>query len=273
MSGMLGIVAGGGALPGQLMERCRETGRPFCVAALKGHALPDVCSVSDVPCLSVRMGEAGKAVRFFKEHGVQEVVMIGPVRRPSLLDLRPDWWTAKFLMKIGFKAFGDDNLLSAVIRHVEAEGFKIVGIHELLPDIIATEGVFGKVSPDEQAEADIEHGIKIARGLGALDVGQSVVVQQGIVLGVEAVEGTDALIKRCKDLKREGPGGVLVKTKKPRQEQRADLPTVGMTTLLNAHEAGLRGIAVQAGKTLIVDRAALTAKADELGMFIVAVKI
>lgn len=273
MSEVLGIVAGGGALPGQLIERCRETGRPFCVAALKEYALPEVCAVSDAPCLTVRMGDAGKAVKFFKDNGVKEVVMIGPVRRPSLMDLRPDWWTAKFLMKIGFKAFGDDNLLSAVIKHVESEGFKIIGIHELLPDIIATQGVFGKVSPDEQARSDIEYGIKIARGLGALDVGQSVVVQQGIVLGVEAVEGTDALIKRCKDLKREGVGGVLVKTKKPGQEQRADLPTVGMTTLLNAYDAGLRGIAVQAGKTLIVDRAALVAKADELGMFIVAVKI
>lgn len=273
MAEMLGIIAGGGALPEQLVNRCRETGRPFCVVALKSFALPEICAIEDAPCRVYRMGEAGKAIDFFKKNGVREIVMIGPVRRPSLFDLRPDWWTTKFLMKIGFRAFGDDNLLSAVIRNVEAEGFKFVGIHELLPDITAAEGVFGKIRPDAQAEADIAQGVKITQMLGSLDIGQSVVIQNGIVLGVEAVEGTDALIKRCKDLKREGLGGVLVKTKKPQQEQRVDLPTVGMTTLKNAYEAGLRGIAVQAEATLIVNQADLVAEADRLGMFIVAVRV
>ena len=267
----LGIIAGGGFLPKQLMDHCRQEGRPFVLVCLKDFALPEI--TGDEPCLWIRLGEAGKAVAFFKENGVREIVMIGPVKRPSLFQLRPDWWTAKFLAKIGFKAFGDDNLLTSVIKYIETEGFKIVGIHQVMGDILAGEGVLGKIKPDGQARDDIDHGIKIALGLGALDVGQSVVVQQGIVLGAEAVEGTDALIKRCKDLARPGPGGVLVKTKKPRQEQRADLPTIGVQTVINVYEAGLRGIAVQAGKTLIADRNAVIAKADELGIFIVGIKV
>lgn len=267
----LGIVAGGGSLPRQLVDHCRREGRPFALVCLKDFAVPEYFDTEE--CLWIRLGEAGKAARYFKENGVEEIVMIGPVRRPSLFQLRPDWWTAKFLMRIGFRALGDDNLLTSVIHFIEAEGFKIVGIHEIMSDILAAEGVFGKIGPDAQAQADIEHGIKIALGLGALDVGQSVVVQQGIVLGVEAVEGTDALIKRCGELKRPGPGGVLVKTKKPEQEQRADLPTIGVTTVVNAYEAGLCGIAVQAGKTLVADRQAVVQKADELGIFIAGVKI
>ncbi|MBR4126146.1 MAG: UDP-2,3-diacylglucosamine diphosphatase LpxI [Alphaproteobacteria bacterium] len=270
MAEKLGIIAGGGTLPKQLIDRCRKEGRPYSLVCLKDFALPETAEGED--CLWCRMGEAGKAIAYFKKNGVRQIVMIGGVRRPSLFQLRLDWWSTKFLIKIGFKAFGDDNLLSAVIKEIEAEGFQFIGIHDVMPDLLADEGVWGKVEPDEQAWNDIRHGIKIALGLGALDVGQSVIVQQGIVLGVEAVEGTDALIGRCKDLKREGVGGVLVKTKKPHQEKRADLPTIGVRTVLNVHDAGLRGIAIQAGNALVADRATVIAKADELGIFIVGVK-
>ena len=270
MAEKLGIIAGGGTLPRQLINHCQKEGRPYALVCLNNFALPETAEGEE--CLWCRMGEAGKAISYFKKNGVRQIVMIGGVRRPALLQLRPDWWTTKFLIKIGFKAFGDDNLLSAVIKGVEAEGFQFVGIHEIMTDLLADEGVWGKIEPDELAQADIKQGVRIALGLGALDVGQSVVVQQGIVLGVEAVEGTDALIKRCKDLKREGVGGVLVKMKKPQQEQRADLPTIGVQTVVNAYEAGLRGIAVQAGKTLVADRQAVVEKANELGLFIVGVK-
>ena len=270
MADKLGIIAGGGTLPRQLIDRCRQDGRPYALVCLKDFALPKTAEGEE--CLWCRMGEAGQAISYFKKNGVHQIVMIGGVRRPALLQMKPDWWTTKFLIKIGFKAFGDDNLLSAVIKGVEAEGFQMIGIHEIMTDLLADEGVWGKIEPDEQAWSDIKHGIKVALGLGALDVGQSVIVQQNIVLGVEAVEGTDALIKRCKDLKREGKGGVLVKTKKPQQERRADLPTIGVQTVVNAHEAGLRGIAVDAGNTLVTDRLAVVAKADELGMFVVGVK-
>lgn len=267
----LGIVAGDGFLPRQLIDHCLNESRPFALVCLKPHADAEI--IGDMPALWARMGEAGKIIKYFKENGVDEIVMIGPVSRPSLFEVRPDWWTAKFLARIGFKAFGDDNLLSTIIKEVEKEGFKFVGIHEIMGDILAEKGVFGRIKPDEQAYADIEHGLKIATGLGLLDVGQCVVVQQGIVLGVEAVEGTDALIKRCKDLKRDGAGGILVKIKKPHQEKRVDLPTIGLRTVVNAHDAGLRGIAVHAGQTLVVDRDAVVKKADELGLFIIGVTV
>ncbi len=267
----LGIIAGGGLLPRQLMDHCRQEGRPFALVCLKDFCLKETAQQEE--CLWIRFGQAGKAVSYFKEKGVKEIVMIGPVQRPSLFQLCPDWWTAKFLAKISFKAFGDDDLLSNVIKHIETEGFKIIGIHTLMPDILASRGVFGKHQPDEQALSDIAHGMKIARTLGALDVGQSVIVQQGIVLGVEAVEGTDALIKRCQGLARPDKAGVLIKTKKPDQEKRADLPTIGVQTVINAHLSGLRGIAVQAGHTLIVDKKAVCQKADELGLFIIGMDL
>ena len=126
--------------------------------------------------------------------------------------------------------------------------------------------------PDAQALADIEHGQRLARALGALDIGQAVVVQQGLVLGVEAIEGTDALLRRCAALRREGPGGVLVKVEKPGQEQRADRPTIGPQTVALAAEAGLRGIAVEAGATIVLDRDEVVAAADRAGLFVLGIR-
>ncbi|HEY1364341.1 MAG TPA: LpxI family protein, partial [Xanthobacteraceae bacterium] len=126
--------------------------------------------------------------------------------------------------------------------------------------------------PDAQAAADIEHGLRIARALGALDIGQAVVVQQGLVLGVEAIEGTDELLGRCAALRREGPGGVLVKTAKPGQERRADRPVIGPQTVALAAAAGLRGIAVEAGAAIVIDRDEVAAAADRAGLFVVGVR-
>jgi DUF1009 family protein len=135
------------------------------------------------------------------------------------------------------------------------------------------EGALSALLPDAQALSDIARGVAVVQALGALDIGQAAVVQQGMVLGVEAIEHTDALLARCGELRREGPGGVLVKCAKPGQERRADLPTIGVSTVANAHAAGLRGIAVEAGATLVLDRAAVGAEADRLGLFVVAVAV
>ncbi len=159
-------------------------------------------------------------------------------------------------------------MLSAVIKELEREGFTLVGVESVLDDAVAPEGPLGQHRPDDQALADIEHGFRVAAALGTLDIGQAVIVQQGMVLGVEAIEGTDQLIRRCADLRREGLGGVLVKAKKPDQERRADLPTIGPQTVEAAHAAGLRGIAVEARSTLVVERAEMTALADRLGLFV-----
>jgi DUF1009 family protein len=266
MPAKLGIVAGGGEFPGLVIDACRAEGRPFHVLALTGHAEPAI--IGDAPADWIRLGEAGTGFKKLREAEVAELVMIGPVRRPTIKELAPDWRTAKFFAKVGLKALGDDGLLRAVAREIEEEGFKVVGIDDVLADCLATPGQFGTVAPDDQALADIERAWDVAKGIGALDVGQAVVVQQGIVLGVEAVEGTDALIRRCAGLRREGPGGVLVKVKKPGQDRRLDLPTIGTATIREAAAAGLRGVVVEAGGALVLGRDRVTAEADEKGLFV-----
>ena len=252
----LGIIAGNGSLPLDIIKRCRETGRPVFVLAVQDEADPQ--GLVGVDHVWFRMGAAATAIRHLRDNGVAEVVMAGGVRRPSLTSLRPDWRAAKMFARIGLRALGDDGLLTAVKREFEAEGFKVVGAHSILGDRVAKTGLFGRIAPDAQAEADIAHGFRIVRALGDLDIGQAVVVQQGLVLGVEAIEGTDALLGRVGDLRRDGPGGVLVKAKKPNQDVEVDLPSIGPRTIELAHQAGLR-------LELVID------KADRLGLFVIGV--
>ena len=272
MAAKLGIIAGGGDLPGRLLQVCRDSGRQVFVVAIEGHTDPDI--VTQAEHVWVRLGAATEAIEPLYAAGVEELVFAGPIKRPSLAELRPNLRVASFLAKVGRRAFGDDGLLSALIDALEEEGgFRVVGVDEVVGGLVARPGVYGRHQPDEQAADDIERGIEVARAIGAIDVGQSVVVQQGLVLGVEAIEGTDALLKRCGPLRRGGPGGVLVKLKKPGQERRADLPTIGPQTLRTAAEAGLRGIAIEAGGALVLDREALVAAADEAGLFVIGVDL
>ena len=269
MAGRLGIVAGGGRLPQLLIDSCRESGRDFFVLALKGQADPKI--VENAPHEWVRIGAAGRGFAILREQGIDELVMAGRVRRPSLMDLRPDLRAVKFFARLGLKGVGDDGLLRALIRELEGEGYRVVGIDDLLPALRAEEGALGRYQPDSQGEADIARGKTVLAALGSVDVGQAVVVQQGIVLGVEAVEGTDALLQRCGPLKRDGPGGVLVKLSKHGQETRVDMPTIGPDTISRAAKAGLRGIAIEAGATIVVDREELAEAADGAGLFVVGV--
>jgi DUF1009 family protein len=267
----LGIIAGGGGLPRRLVEKCLAAGRDVFVLALEGEAEPEtVVGVSHAWC---RMGAAAKALRLLREHGVGDLVFAGGVRRPSLAAIRPDWREAKFFAKVGYRMFGDDGLFSAVAKELEIEGFRVIGPHELLDELVsAAEGPLGRIKPSAEAQSDIARGIQIARAVGALDIGQAVVVQQGLVLGVEAIEGTDALLRRCAGLRRDAPGGVLVKVEKPGQETRIDRPTIGLQTVRLAAEAGLQGIAIEAGTTLLLDRDEVIRAADAAGLFVVGVR-
>jgi UDP-2,3-diacylglucosamine hydrolase len=267
----LGIIAGGGDLPLQVIQACLQDRREFFVIALKDQT--DPATVDAIPHQWIPLGKSGKALKKLKEQNVSELVMVGSVSRPTFSSVGLDLWTTKFLVKAGAAALGDDGLLGALVREIEKEGFRVVGVEEIMPSLIAPAGVYGKHAPDEQALADIRRGVEVARGIGALDVGQGAVVQEGLVLGVEAIEGTDRLLERCKDLKRDGPGGVLVKLKKPDQETRADLPTVGVETLRQAVDAGLRGIAIEAGNTLVVDRENVIAEADKAGLFVIGIDV
>jgi len=266
----LGIVAGGGGLPRRLVDACQATGREVFVLALEGAAEP--ATVEGVAHAWCRPGAAARGLALLRENNVTELILAGGVRRPSLSMLRPDWRAAKLYARIGYKALGDDGLLSAIVAEFEREGFRVIGADELLAAGLAPEGALGSLCPDEQAVADIEHGQRIARALGALDIGQAVVVQQGLVLGVEAIEGTDALLRRCAELRRGGPGGVLVKIEKPGQEQRADRPTIGPRTVALAAQAGLRGIAVEAETTIVLDRDQVVDAADRAGLFVVGIR-
>jgi DUF1009 family protein len=270
--GPLGIIAGGGDLPRRLIETCRAQDRSVFVLALEGEAEP--ATVEGVAHAWCRMGAAAKALKLLRDNGVAELVIAGGVRRPSLAAIRPDWRCAKFFAKVGYRLLGDDGLLSAIAKELEIEGFRLVGAHQLLDERASVpEGPLGRLAPRAEIESDIARGIEVARALGALDVGQAVVVQQGLVLGVEAIDGTDALLRRCAELRRDGPGGVLVKIEKPGQEQRIDRPTVGPRTVRLAAEAGLQGIAVAAGSTLLLDRDEVIRTADAAGLFVVGVAV
>ncbi len=270
MTGALAVIAGGGDLPLRLVETCRRSGRPVIVLALEGQAEPGAYP-ADADTRWFRLGAAGAMLAWMRERGASEVVMAGRVRRPSLAELRPDGRTLQFFGRIGLKALGDDGLLRAVAEELAREGLTVVGVQDLVTGLLTLPGPLGRLSPDAQAQADIEHGMVVARLLGRADVGQSVVIQQGLVLGVEAIEGTDALIRRCGDLRREGPGPVLVKMRKPQQDLRLDLPTIGPETVARCAEAGFAGIAAEAGGTLALNRAEIAASADAAGLFVVGV--
>jgi DUF1009 family protein len=263
----LGILAGGGVLPARVAEAAQAAGRPVFIVGLQGYAEPAV--LAPFVHTVIRIGAVGQIFDALREHRCRDLVLVGPVRRPSLLDLRPDAEGARVLARIGRAAFaGDDGLLAAVLRVLNEEGFRVLGAHEVLAEALGPRGVLGKVAPDAQAMADIARGIAVARALGAVDVGQGCIVQQGIVLAVEAAEGTDAMIARAGALTRPGYGGVLIKLVKPGQDRRADLPTIGPATIVAVAAAGLRGIAFEAGGTILAERAEAVARADQAGLFL-----
>ncbi|MBK1659758.1 LpxI family protein [Paracraurococcus ruber] len=266
----LGLLAGGGDVPLRVAQAARAAGRPVAVVALAGWSDQDW---QDVPVLRERVGAAGSILGFLREHGCRQIVLTGRAQRPGFLSLRPDAVGARLLAKIGRAYFaGDDGLLRAVARVLEEEGFEILPAQSLLRDILPQAGLLTAAGPDEAARADIARAVAVVRALGAVDVGQGAVVQQGLVLGVEAIEGTDALLARCAGLRREGPGGVLVKLVKPGQDRRLDLPTLGPETVRGAVAAGLAGIAFEAGGTILVDRAATVAAAEAAGLFLLALR-
>ncbi len=266
----LGIIAGGGSIPKKLIEFCKKNKRDYFVLAIEGNADKNLIDDS-VPHQWIRIGQAGTGFKRFHDEKVQDVVMIGTIRRPGFFDLMPDLRTTAFFAKISMKSLGDDGILRALVKEIESEGMAVKGVHEVLPEILVKKGILGKYKPDKQAEADIRRGIEVALELGKLDVGQAVVVQQGLVLGVEGIEGTDELIRRCGDYRRKGEGGVLVKLRKPQQDMRIDLPTIGPRSVARAKESGLRGIALHAGNGLIVDEDEVIRQADKEGLFVIGV--
>lgn len=267
--GTLGIIAGGGDLPLRVAEAASRAGRPVFVAILDGYGEPE--AFAGVPHATFRWGQAARMLAALREAGVRQIMLAGRVTRPSLLSLRPEASSMALLSRIGRAAFrGDDSILTAVIGVLREDGFEILGAQEVLDDLLPHPGLLAGPEPDATARDDIRRGIEVCRALGVADVGQGCVVQQGLVLAVEAIEGTDAMLARAAGLRREGPGGVLVKCVKPGQSRLADLPTIGAETVRGAVAAGLRGLAIEADGTIVMDRPGTIAAAQAAGLFILA---
>jgi UDP-2,3-diacylglucosamine hydrolase len=264
----LGIVAGGKEMPIQLMQACQAQGRPVFVLGFEG--ITDMAPFQQlVPHAQLPVGFVGKALQYIHDAGVKELVLAGHFQRPKMSALRFDIQGMALMARMGTKFLtgGDDALLKVVIGFIEEQGFRVIGVHDVLPELLAPEGTLGTIHPDGKDMADIAQGIKAAKALGARDAGQAVIIKNGEVLGEEDGLGTDALITRCAR-----PGGVLVKMEKPGQDSRVDRPSIGPETVEKAHAAGLKGIAVEAKASLIVNKDATIRKADELGLFVVGVR-
>jgi DUF1009 family protein len=268
----LAIFAGGGSLPFRVIEACTGAKRPFAIFNVEGEADPEIARRA---AGQIAYAKFGQTLDMLKREGCTEIIMVGRVKRPDFRALVPDWRTVKLLPKIAAAARGGDGaLLKAVAVAFEAEGIHLIGIEDVAVELIAPAGALGAVVPGESNLHDIERGRAIVEALGPFDVGQGAVVCEGLVLAVEAAEGTDAMLARCGTLAEAIRGtsasrrGVLVKCPKPGQERKIDLPTIGLPTVEAAAAAGLCGIAIEAGGALILDREALIAKADAYGLFV-----
>lgn len=270
----IGLIAGDGDLPVQLARHCEAAGIPLHVSRIDGMSDP---RLNSFPGSSHGIAAIGERIKAMKAAGVDTVVFAGNVKRPDWSTLKPDLRGTMALPRIIAEARkGDDALLTAIMNEFVRDGFAVIGAEQVLESLLARAGVLGAVAPDDRHWADIVKAAGIAEAIGRLDIGQAVAVASGLVLAVEAQEGTDAMLARVAGLPVEIRGvhgaraGVLLKCPKPQQERRIDLPTIGLATLEGAARAGLAGIAVEADGALIMDRPALLAAADEAGMFVVA---
>lgn len=269
----IGIIAGGGKLPQVIINSCQKSGKePFIIAI--DNEFDGYDQLASTPHITINIAAAGKAIKYLKKENIKDIIFVGTLKRPALSSLRPDAAGVQLLAKISkSKITGDNKLLSIIADFFTEKKFSVVGIDDVAPDLLAPNGIMGKIHPKQTACDDIDFGITVAKTIGSLDIGQSVVIQKGVVVGVEAIEGTDALLDRVKNLQQEGEGGVLVKVKKPQQDRRLDLPTMGTTTLDNAHKAGLSGIAFDSGSTLILDQEQFIKHANTLGLFIIGIDV
>ncbi len=265
----IGIVAGGGSLPLAIADAAEKDGCSPFIIGFKGNAS---AGIERYPHAYAGLGQVGLVLRTLRREGCKRIVFVGSLRRPNLFQLKIDFGVIRHfpqLLRL-FKG-GDDAVLRGVARFFEGCGFEVVAAHEVAPRLLAPPGVFSAATPDAEALDDMKLAFKVASALGAFDIGQAAVVARRYVLAVEAAEGTDAMLRRCRELNGWGfkaRKGVLVKAPKPGQDLRFDLPAIGPRTVELAAEAGLAGIAVAAGAVLLADQQELVEKADKLGLFL-----
>lgn len=263
----IGLIAGSGRLPLLLAQTLRrEGGGPVYAVAHRQETDPLLADWVDGVCW-VRLGQFKKAFDFLHGCGVGEVVMAGGIAKTRVWQIRPDAVALRLVARL--RHFHDDHLLRAVANELETQGFLVRGVGEILPRLLAQAGRLAGPQPTERQWRDVVLGWRSAKALGALDIGQGVVVRDGTVIAVEAIEGTDAMLARAGALMSSG-GGVLVKVAKPQQDHRLDLPTVGPITLERLTQARLSVLALEADSTLVLDPGDFIPMADRLGIAVVA---
>lgn len=273
----LAIICGGGSFPGAVADAVARRGRRPVMFGIRGWA--DIAVIERYAHYWIAIGQAGRFFRLAKAENCREVLFIGTLLRPPITQLRLDWQTIRLMPRV-VRAFrgGDDKLLSGIASLAESGGLRVVGVKDVAPEVFVPEGVLSRRRPSERDRADIARALSVIAALGPFDVGQAVVVADNNVLAVEAAEGTDNLLNRIAELRRLGrvtapPGtGVLVKAPKPGQDRRFDLPSIGPRTVENVARAGLAGLAVAAGSTMIAQADQAIAAADRERIFLVGVR-
>jgi DUF1009 family protein len=274
--GPLGIICGGGSIPFAVADAASRRGRTIVLFPLVGWA--DAAAVARYRHHWFHVGQLGRFYRLAASEGVRDIVFIGSLVRPAVWQLRLDWTTITSLPRI-MRAYrgGDDHLLSGVGRMLEDNGFRLLGAHQVAPEILVTEGALGSYLPSDRDRDDIAYGLDVLAAISSYDIGQAVVVANRQVLAVEAAEGTDRMIARVADLRRDGRirtptgTGVVVKAPKKDQDRRLDLPTIGPQTIEGAANAGLAGVAILAGGTIVVDPQRIASIANASKLFVVGV--
>lgn len=262
---VVGLIAGGRQFPVLVAQGVKARGHRLVVAGFTGHTNPEVYPLADAH-RELKLGQLAKLLDFLKENGVQQVVMAGTINKPGVMDIRHfDSRAVKLLFSLPGK--GDDSILRAVSGLLESEGMELVPPQTYAQGLTTPPGVLTRRPPDEREWADLRRGAALAREMGAHDIGQCVVLREGIVAAVEALEGTDAAIRRGCELG--GPGCVVVKVMKPGQEERVDLPSVGPDTVRVLAKGQGTCLGVEAGKSLFFDLEAAVSAADRAGIAIV----
>jgi DUF1009 family protein len=270
----IGLIAGSGQLPVDVADGLAKAGTSPFVILVGGEAI-ELAAFETYDHCSLAPEEIGELVPLLKRNRITHVVMAGGVsRRPSLRRIKWSLPLLRFLPRVVYALTqGDNALLSALVAHLEQNGLKVVGAHEILPDLLARQGVMTKARPSASDRRDIDAALEAALAIGRLDIGQAAVAIGGRAIALEGVEGTDGLLERVKKLRTNGriagiKRGVLVKCAKPGQEVRADLPTIGPATIERAHAAGLAGVAVEANRAFILEYAETVDRANALGLFV-----
>jgi DUF1009 family protein len=270
----LGLIAGNGRFPFLVLEAARGAGHDVTVIALKEETFPELADVASRPPSAavhwISLGQLGKCISALKEAGVTQAVMAGQVKHTKLFaDIVPDMTLLGVIMKL--KAKNTDAIISGVADALRAHGIELLNSTAFLAPLMAAEGVLTSRPPTDEEGAETAFGYTIADAVAGMDIGQTIVVKSSAVVAVEAMEGTDAVIARAGQLA--GPGTCVIKVAKPNQDMRFDVPVVGVSTIEAMRVAGATLLSVDAGKTLMIDGAAIIRAADEAGICILGRRV